>query len=488
MVVITIVSLFTARITLRVLGVEDYGVYNVVGGIIGFLTFLTGTMTSATQRFLAFELGKNNFERFNQIFSMLILIFLIISMAILLIGSSVGLWLVNNVLVIPKDRLLAANWVMIFSILTFISNMVTIPYMSAIISHERMSIYAYMSLLDTVMKLLLVYLLYISPVDKLISYAFLTMLSTIIITFIYRLYCSRKLRGCTFHYYWDTTIFKDILGYTGWNLFGSVTTVLNQQGLTLVLNLFFGPVVNAAKAIADRINNMVISFSNNFYMAVTPQIIKSYSAGEKEEMRNLVCKSTKFSYYLLLVLALPLICNMQSILVIWLGSEVVTRDTIIFSQFILVFSLVNILEQPLTMMIRATGQIRNYQIFVGLITFLSLPITYIVFKCHKPAYSCLLVLISVYIVAHFIRLYICKKQVDFSILKYLKQSIIPIVAVTGLSLCLIFSFLRILQLPWYLNLFVEIIGIMLSIYFCGLTKHEKVQLLSMVKKKVYKRK
>lgn len=483
MIVITVVSLFTARITLQVLGIQDYGIYNVVGGIIGFLTFLTGTMTSATQRFLSFELGRNDLSRFNQIFSMLIVIFLLVSGVILILGSLVGIWMVNNILVIPKDRLTAANWVMFFSVLTFISNMVTIPYMSAIIAHERMSIYAYMSLLDALMKLLLVYLLYISPLDKLISYAFLTMASTALITFIYRSYCSKKLAGCIFHHYWEPDIFKTILRYTGWNLFGSVTSVLNQQGLTLVLNLFFGPLVNAAKAIADRINTVVISFSNNFYMAVTPRIIKQYSAGNYEQMRSLINYSSKYSFYLLLILTLPLIHNMKDLLVLWLGKGVVTEDTVTFSRLILAFSLINILEQPLTTAVRATGNIRNYQISVGVVTLSSLPITYLFFYYNEPAYTCFFVLIASYIIAHIIRLYICKKQVGLSIIEYTKMVIIPISLVTATNIAFMF-YLNSLHLNWLANIIIEMTVCFCLLFLLGLSKNEKLKVLHFVQARI----
>jgi O-antigen/teichoic acid export membrane protein len=426
MMVITVVSLFTVRITLKILGIEDYGIYNVVAGIVGFLGMLNGAMVSATQRFLTYELGLGNMKRYSQVFSMLITMFVLLSVVILIVSILIGSWVIKDFLVIPTQKQGVALWLYYFSVVTFIFNLLSIPYMSSIISYEKMAIYAYVSFAEVILKLILVYSLYVSSYDKLLTYGFLTMCSSFMITFIYRVYCSTSLSGCKYRFYWQKSLFKQLIGYTGWNLFGSVTAILNLQGQSIILNLFFGPVVNAAKAIADRINGIVSSFSNNFYMAIRPQIVKSYASGDIEYMFKLVYRSSKLSFYMLFILVLPLIILMERVLSLWLGDHQVTRDMIVFSQLILVFSLVNVFEQPITIMIQATGNIKNYEMIIGFATLLLLPFCYLAFKFGFPAYFSLIILILIYSFAQIFRMYIAKKQLGLSIMFYCQNIFKPI--------------------------------------------------------------
>jgi O-antigen/teichoic acid export membrane protein len=427
MIIVTSVSLFTTRIILKILGVEDFGIYNVIGGIIGFLGVANVAMISATQRFLTIELGRGNIKRYNQIFSMLIAIFIFLSLLVIVIACVFSSWLINDFLVIPKERLHIATWLYFFSVFSFVFFLISIPYISSIIAYEKMGIYAYISLVDVILKLILVYTIYISPFDKLLTYGFLIMCVGTFSTFFNFFYCRYKLLGCKFHFFWEKSLLKQLLGFIGWNLFGSVTAMLNWQGQSIILNIFFGPIVNAAKAIADKINYAVISFSQNFYVAVVPQIIKHYAAGELDQMFNLVIKSTKYSFYLLFILTLPLVLLMPEILNIWLGNEQVSKDMIIFSQLILIYSLVNSFEQPITAAIQATGNIKNYEIIVGSITLLLLPICYFLFKMGLPAYYSLIILIIIYTIAQVFRILIAKYQLGLSIKLYSTSIFIPII-------------------------------------------------------------
>jgi O-antigen/teichoic acid export membrane protein len=313
MIFVSIISLFTTRIMLEQLGIENFGIYNVVAGAVGFLGMLNGSMSSATQRFLAFELGTGDLKSFNRMFSLLLSIFITLSLILMFVAFAMGSWLINDIIIIPEEKRNVAMWVYYLSVITFFVSFISIPYMSSIIANEKMEIYAVMSFIEVILKLLLVYMLYISTFDKLLTYAFLTMFVTLTVTISYCLFCIYKIKGCKFHFFWDNLLFRQLLSYIIFNLFGSITTILNYHGQTLVLNIFFGPLVNASKAISDKINHLVVSFSNNFYMAVRPQIIKSYANGQHDYMFTLINRSSKFSFYLLFILTLPMIILMKKL-------------------------------------------------------------------------------------------------------------------------------------------------------------------------------
>lgn len=485
MILVSLVSLFTTRIILEQLGIENYGIYSVVGGIVGFLGMLNGSMTSATQRFLAFELGSGDVKSYNRMFSMLLTIFIALSLVLMIAAIAIGPWLINDFIVISNEKRNVAMWVYYFSVVAFFLNLIAIPYMSSIIAYEKMGIYTFMSFIEVFLKLLLAYTLYISAFDKLLTYGFLTMCVAFVITMSYCVYCVYKIRGCTYHFFWEKSLFNKLLDYIGWNLFGSVTTILNTQGQTLMLNIFFGPVVNAAKAISDKINSIVTSFSTNFYMAVRPQIIKSYASGDYDYMFKLVFRSTKFSFYLLFLITLPLIILMPRILSLWLGADQVSTDMILFSQLMMLYSLVNVFESPITTMIQATGNIRNYQIIIGFCTLLILPISYLLFKLGFPAYFSLIVLISIYAIAQFFRLLIAKWQLGLSIRYYFSSIFAPVIVASVPSATLSHYLCK--SFPDnFLGIFYSAIGCFLIsltfVFFLGLEKTERVIVMTQIKK------
>lgn len=430
MIGVSLVSLFTTRLVLQYLGVEDFGIFNVVGGIVGFLGLFNGSMTSATQRFLSFELGGGDVRSYSRVFSMLLTIFIALSLILLIVAVFIGPWLIRDYLVIPAEKRDVAILVYYFSVLTFFISLIAVPYTSSIIAHERMGIYAVASFIEVILKLFLVYLLYVSPYDSLLTYGFLSMCVALLVTLLYCFYCIKRIEGSNYQFFWEKALLRKLLGYIGWNLFGSVTTILNNQGQTLVLNLFFGPLINAAKAISDRIFNIVGSFSNNFFMAVRPQIIKAYASGKTDDMFELVNKSSKFSFYLLFVITLPLILSMKNILTVWLGENQVTGEMIVFSQLMLIFSLVNVFESPITTMIQATGDIRKYQIAIGSGTLLLLPICYYMFRYGLPAYYSVILLICIYTIAHLFRLLIAHKQLGFSVSRYCNGVLAPVLLIS----------------------------------------------------------
>lgn len=437
MIVTTIVSLFTARLTLQLLGVEDFGINNVVSGIVGFMSIITHVMNNATQRFLAYDLGKQDIKHYQQTFSMLINIFAIFSIVSVIILELVGPWIIAKYLVIPPNRLVAAQWVYQFTIFNFVCMLMITPYQGAIISYEKMGIYAYFTFIDVAFKLLNVLVLYITPFDKLISYGAVGVLMTFLYRAVILLYCKRKLEGCIYIKFWEKDLFKKMAGFAGWNLFGSVSWTLNNQGQTLLLNIFFGPVVNAAKAVADKINGLVVQLSNNFFMAVSPQIVKSYADGDLEYTKNLVLKSSKFSFLLLAVVSFPLIFNMDYLLKIWLGEEQVSHEMIKFCKLILVFAMVNSLEAPISQAFRAYGNIKKYQLYIGLQTLLFAPITYLLFKWGFDAYYSMITLIVVYAISQISRVIMVRKIISLSMVEYIKAVLLPICCVSVLTVCVL---------------------------------------------------
>lgn len=430
MIIVTVVSFFTARLTLQILGVEDYGILNVVTMLISFMSILTATMTSATQRFLAFYLGKNDIPQYQKIFSITLQIYAIFAIIILILTELLGGWIIDDWLVIPPERQHAAYWAYQFSIMSFLASMMLVPFMSSIVAYEKMDVFGYLGIADSLIKLGIVYLLYISTADKLVTLSCLNAIAQVFMLFIYAIYCIRSFEGCRLKFMWDKNTTVQLMSYTGWNFFGAVSGVLSTSGISVVLNLFFGPVVNAAKAIADKVNQLIVQLSSNFYQASSPVIIKSYAAGEQDYSRKLACKCSKLAYFLVYIISLPVILTMEELLSLWLGKDYVTPDMIIFSQWMLIYSLVNVLEMPLTLLIRATGDIKNYQICVGIITLCVVPVCYVLFKFGLPAYFSIIALTVIYAIAHFVRMSIVQKEVHLKMRHYTKEVLCPILYVT----------------------------------------------------------
>lgn len=476
MIVSTIVSLITARYTLKLLGLDNYGIYNLVGNIVGFMQLITSSMISASQRFLAYDIGKNDMVQFQYTFSMLVNVFAIFSLIVLIVMELVGPYCIANYLVIPHDRLIAAIWAFRFSVLTFIMKTIIIPYSSSIIAHEKMDIYAYFTLIDVAFNLIIVFVLYTVNIDRLIALSALILLMNILLNGLIYWYCIKKIDGCVYKPYWESHLFKKIFSYSGWNLIGSTTAVLNQQGLAILLNIFFGPVVNGAKAIADRINSIILSFCSNFYMAVSPQIIKTYAAGENERTKALVLGSSKFAFYLMLLLSIPLIFNMDEILTFWLGKELVSDDIIHFSQLMLIFTTINTLEYPITQAIRATGDIKKYQIQVGVQILMFIPITYILFTYGLPPYSSIIALSAICFITQLTRVRFLGKVIDVSMTEYVRIILRPVTIVTMLSSVILhFTTIRMCSDIHIsiLNLIQTFIITGLVIYLFGLSTAEK---------------
>ena len=372
------INLYTSRVILNALGVVDYGLFNVVGGLVIMFSVLSKSLTNSISRYLTFELGKGETIRLKEMFSSALVIQFILCAIILVFAETIGLWFLNAKMTIPIERASAVQWVYQMAILSFLIGLISVPFNAIIVAHERMSAFAYISVIDAFLKLIIAFLIYVSPMDKLVFYAFLILLETIFQNFIYWVYCKRNFIECSFRLKFNKGLVKEMANFAGWNFFGTLSSSLRLQGVDVVINIFFGPTVNAAKGIATSVNSAVNGFVTNMMMAVNPQIIKSYSSGDREYMMNLINQSARYSFYLLFILALPVILNTDYILHLWLGFT--PSYSVRFIQFVLLLTMLEALSNPLETGMMATGNIRNYQIIIGFLQILNLPLCYLMFK------------------------------------------------------------------------------------------------------------
>ena len=362
---IMLVTLYTSRVVLNTLGVSDYGIYNVVGGVVAMFGFINASMSSATQRYITFALGKGDIADLRKIFSTALQIHVLIAALIVVLGETVGLWFMYTQMQIPADRMNAAFWVLQCSIVSSVVMIISVPYNADIIAHERMSAFAYISIIEAVLRLAIVYLLLAFSYDKLILYAFLTLAVQLLIRFCYSSYCNKHFPESKYRHVWDKSLFKEMTGFAGWGMFSSLSGILSGQGLNMLLNVFFGPVVNAARAVAVQVQNAILQFIGNFQMAINPQITKTYANGEMEDMHKLMFRSARFTFYLLFVVSLPVLFETNFILTVWL--KTVPENTVIFLRIMICVSLLYPLSNPLIIANQATGQVRNFQFVSGLI-------------------------------------------------------------------------------------------------------------------------
>lgn len=378
MLLTMLVSLYTSRVVLNVLGVEDYGIYNVVGGIVVMFSFLNGAMSQSTQRFLAYEIGRNDFQRLRKVFSLSLTIHMGIALLVWGLAETVGLWFLNTQMTIPEGRMEAARWVYQFSVFSFMVSVLQAPYHAAIIARERMHVYAYVSIAEAVLKLAVVFVLQWVAFDKLKLYGVLVFAVTVIVALFYRLYCKRSFQECRFYFVWDRRLYRTLTGFAGWSMFGTVAWMGKSQGLNMILNVFWGPLLNAAYGIGNQVNAAINSFVQNFTMALNPQIVKSYATGEKHYMEELVFRGAKFSYCLLLVFAFPLLMETEFVLGVWLRE--VPEYAVVFTRLMIVNSLLESFTYVMGTSIQATGRIKWYQLVVGCTILLNLPLAWLLLK------------------------------------------------------------------------------------------------------------
>ena len=469
------VSLFTSRVILNTLGVEDYGINNVVGGIVTMFSVLSGSLSSSISRFITFELGKGNIERLKTIFSTGVNIQLGMSVLIIIIAEAVGIWFLNTKMNIPTDRMVAANWVFQCAILTFVLNLLSVPYNAAIIAHEKMSAFAYISVVEVSLKLIIVYMLMISPFDRLETYAVLLLLVGAVIRFIYGYYCKRHFEECTYHFVFDKPVLKEMTGFAGWNFLGNGAYMLNTQGVNILMNLYFGVAVNAARGIATQVDAALKQFVNNFTTAVNPQITKSYAQGDLDYMHKLVCRSAKFSAFLMMFFAVPIILETNTILTIWL--KTVPDYAVIFLQWIIISSFMDtVLANSLVTSMFATGKIKRYQIIVTTVGCLVFPLSWIAFKLgFEPQVGYILYFI-IYTILLFVRLYLLKDMVKLPVMMYIREVLYKLAPIIVVGFAIPGILILTMDAGWLRLILVCLLSVLVtaaSEYFIGLSNKEK---------------
>lgn len=429
-----LVSLYTSRVVLQALGVEDYGIYNVVGGVVTMFSLLSGALSAAVSRFLTFELGRNDLVRLRKVFSSALCVHALLALFVLVLSETLGLWFLNYQMNIPADRMIAANWVFQFSLFSFLLGLFSVPYNASIISHERMGIFAFVGIGDTLLQLGIVLFIAFGGIcsDKLIVYASLLVVKGMLFQLFYFYYCRKSFKECRFKLSLDKQLLKEMTGFAGWNFIGASSAILRDQGGNILLNLFYGPALNAARGVANQVSNAIGSFVGNFMIALNPQITKSYAAAEYGYTFSLIFRGARFSYYLLLWLALPVLLNTQYILSIWLN--VVPEHTILFVQLVLVFSMCETISNPLITVMLATGKIRNYQIVVGGLQMMNFPLSYIFLKMGFLPEIIVMVAISLSLICLGARLILLRDMIQLPVARFLRHVCGNIIVVTILSL------------------------------------------------------
>jgi len=484
MLLIMGVTLYTSRVVLNQLGVEDYGIYNAVGGVVIALAFLNGAMAQSTQRFLSFEIGRDN-GNVSSVFNSAVIIHFIIGIGILFLAETLGIWLVNDYLEYPAEKRSAVSVLYQMSILTFFISVVQVPFNAAIIAREKMQIYAYFSVIEALLKLGAALSLAVVPGNTLVAYGFLIMLMTFINALMYIVYCYKTFPECRFRFEWNKPLLKKMLGFSVWNSLGHLVFSLKSQGLNIILNIFFGPLVNAAYSIALQVNNAICSFNQNFMTALNPQIVKTYAGNERDAFVSLVFRGCKISFFLILVISFPVLLNTSYILGIWLKNP--PQNSIGFVQLIIINSLIESFTYTIGTAIQAKGKIRNYQLFVSGVNLLMLPISFILFKAGLNFYWGLYVLIVTSCASLIVRLFFLKKLLYISIKDYFQSVILKAAVILFISV-IILLFLGKFTRPSIGNYFVlTFVGeclLFIVIWYCGLVRSERGFFINFIKEKI----
>ena len=471
-----LISLYTSRVILAALGVEDYGIYNVVGGFVSMFSIVSSSLTTSCSRFLNFEMGKgSDTDRLNTVFSTSLSIQMLLSVIILLLTESIGVWYINNIMVLPADRLIAANWCFQFSVLSFCINLVTVPYRACIVAHERMQAFAYVSIIEGTVKLIIAFVIMYNPFDRLVYFALLSFLLTNFIRFIYQTYCRRTFAECKYHFVFDKAMLKDMFGYSVWQFVGNTSAILKNQGVNILLNLYFGPVVNASRGVANTVNNAINHFAGNFMMALNPQITQSYSSGNLKYSFSLVNRGARFSYYILFILSLPVIINANYIMHLWLKK--VPDYSVAFVQLILIEMMITSISRTLITMQSATGKIRNYQLIVGGILLLNLPLCYVMLELGFSPVVVVFVSLFVELLAILARMYMIPITIpEFKPRYYIRDVLLNILLVSIIS-SIIPVALHIIVEENFVNVLINILTSVcvsaLCILYIGCSKHER---------------
>ena len=484
MMVVMFINLYTVRIVLSALGETDYGIYNVVAGVITMLNGVTTVLASATQRYYSYSIGENNHALLPEIFSTSTNIFAIASISVIILGETIGLWFLNTQLVIPPDRLGAANWIYQFSILSFVFSMMKSPFSSAIIANENMGVFAIISFCDCLLRFGVAWLLLISPIDKLIFYGGLMLLIHFIDFGFNFGYCRKNYDECRYVKISHKDLYKKMFSFSGWTFFGSMAGVCMNQFITLLVNIFFGPTANAARAIAMQINGALSSFCGSFIMAVRPPMIKSYAEHDYSYLNKLFSLSNKFTYYCMLFIVLPLYIEMEVVLDLWLGNS--SEQMCLFSRLILIYAFILSLNNPITIIMQAADRVKQYYIFVEVFTLLCPVIVFVLYKVGCPVESAFWCMICSILLSHFVRIWCINKYYSgFNLRDYVFSFIIPAIIITIIDVVVVLLMTHVINdgiVRMMIILVVSFVIVFFLAFLFGISKEERLFVKGLIKK------
>ncbi len=482
MLLLLVISLYTSRIVLATLGFEDYGLYNVVGGVVTMFTFLNAAMGNSSHRYITFALGKGDEKELHDIVSATCIIHWILAGVIFILAETIGLWFLHYKMVIPEGRMFAVDWVYQFSIIACIVSITSVPYNAMIIAHEKMGAFAGISILDAALKLLIVYLVQVVEGDKLILYAALILGVNILDRLIYQIYCKRHFPESRNIKFQRFDKLKEMTSFAGWSLAGNLAHMGYTQGINILLNLFFGPVVNAARGIAVQVQGVVQGFVSNFQTALNPQLTKSYAINDNNRVLELLYLSSRFSFYLMLFLSLPVFLEAPMILKLWLGN--VPEHTVNFIRILLLIMLLQTLHNPVSMIKAATGRIRKYQLVIGGILLSIVPISYIFLKIGSPSEVVFIIHFIIQFIAQISAVLMIRADIGLSFKDYLIKIIFKLFSVTLIASVIPFLSLSFLPETFISTVIVIILSfgsVGIAVYFIGFTKYEQEYILNTIR-------
>lgn len=484
--ILLVITLYTSRVILKALGVEDYGIYNLVGGVVTMFAMISGTLSSASQRFITFALGEGDSDNCKKVFSNSITLHIVLGLIIVAILEIGGVWFLNHKLNIPEGRMAVANVVLQCSIATFFVNIISVPFNALIIAHEKMSAFAYISILEGVLKLLIAILLLYVWMDKLVLFAILQLALAVILRSIYSIYCNRHFEEAQrLKLHIDKGLFKDMFSFAGWNLFGQTSLVLRNQGVDIVLNMFFGVTVNAAKGVSNQVQRAVMQFVGNFQTALKPQLTKSVAQNDIQRTHELVIQGSRFSFYMMLLFTVPLIISSKEILGLWLVK--VPDWASVFVQLTMFYLLLDTQSRFLMHAIMATGKIRNYQIVVGGTKLMAIPIVYLWLIAGGTPTVGIWVNIILEIISLGERLYFNKKMLNLPVADFLNSAFTKCFLVLIVAMIVPYlTYMYVTKNLWVV-LPVSLASSLLAVYCLGLNKHERTQLISKAEKIIRKK-
>ena len=484
MLFLMFINLYASRVILEALGVEDYGVYNIVGGFVAMFSIISSPLSSACSRFLNYEMGKGAQDRISIVFSTSLSVHILLAVIIAILCEVIGVWYIYNHMVLPAGRLVAATLCFHFSVFNFCTNLITIPYNAAIIAHERMKVFAYVSLFEGIAKLLVCFLIMVTPFDRLVFYGFLLLVIQLCVRATYQLYCKKHFEECRYTFVLDRVLITQMFAYTSWQLLGHTSRVLKTQGVDLLLNSYFGPVLNAAKGIANQVQGTVEGFAENFMVAINPQITQSYAEGDLKYMLKLIFIGSRYSFFMLMVLSLPIIINADFILNIWLKQ--VPEYTVIFVQLSLICTLILSLSHTLYTANNASGNIKRYQIVVSGIGLLNLPLSFVFLKLGFNAACVMVIALVLHLLALYFRLYIVSNNISlFNIKDYSRNVILPCLKISILSAAVPVSFKFMFEestVSSLTNFILSFLICSLTIFYFGCSSNERKLVISKINK------